>query len=74
VKKKALFSSEEENNELSELLTRERLRSSNIKTPNISAKQDPDLAALFERVRSAKAKTSRKGVSTRQIRKLAGLK
>ncbi len=73
--RKPLFSSEKESNELSELLTRERVKSANIKTPNVSAKDDPDLAALLDSVRVLKkSKAPRKGVSRQQIRKLAGLK
>ena len=71
--KRSILSSDTGTNELSELLTSERLKTAGVNVPKQSSQNDPDLDALFERVRSSKKAASQKGVSTKMLRKLAGI-
>jgi len=75
VKKPLFDTGDAESNELSRLLTQERVDSAGFKVPKISPKNDPDLATFHDLIRATKrAKTRKKGISKGQLRKLAGVK
>jgi hypothetical protein len=74
MRSKRLFGTSDPN-ELSRLLTRERLKKTGVAGAASSVSDDPDLEALRKAVRSSMAGPSaaRVGVSGRILRKLAGV-
>ena len=71
--KKSILKSEAESNELSNLLTRERLEKAGFTASKDPANDDPDRDAIYDRVRSAKKAANKKGISKKMLRKLAGI-
>jgi hypothetical protein len=70
---KKLFRKSKDRNDLSKALTRERLKQAGVVAPPKSAQLDPDLAELFDRVRSSIKSKAASDIPVRTIRKLAGV-
>ena len=70
------FLDDSDRNELSEILTSERLKSANVKAPpkKLGAGADPDLEEIFDHLRAAtKWEGPKKPLNKKAVKKLSGV-